>query len=555
MLFFKLTGYDLEIYASTMETASNPYRVHQCSNCPRDKEYYCKSCKRGLCSECKENHVKDIKTHNVVGYREKFKYVPKREICAKHPKTVYTWYCDLCQVPACYRCKTHRKHIETDIITAYRKKQQKLKGTVQIIRSESLVYTSILLSRAKNVIKAFQAKVSIQQADMLKKAQRLKFLIDSALCDIKLKHSCLKQKMKQIKKIACIQKYEHISEQSMVRPLRFFLSLKRQFPKIVYSLHARQHIVTELLNKEVMLEPLSFLQIVERGRRRRGDDCLLKLVSVPEFYQSLTVKGIDCCHHISCKKSGRAWVSGFRNNLILTNTTGKALENWNNELSDFYRNGLHTVNSEDELIYIACNYNINKISRDMKITTMKKMKMKSSSWEPRCVCWSPSTGDLLVGMLETGEILDERNGYSENTGLVIRYDKYGKLKQIIQHTNTGLKLFSEPKWITENHNGDIVVSDDDSAVVVTDRSGEHRFSYTALVPQAICTDMFSNILVCDWHTKTVHIIDMNGQFLLNFSIRPLGKYAPQSVGYDANTHRLWVGSGSDNKVCIYRYID
>lgn len=60
---------------------------------------------------------------------------------------------------------------------------------------------------------------------------------------------------------------------------------------------------------------------------------------------------------------------------------GKVLENWNNELSDFYRNGLYIVNSEDELIYIVCNYNINKILWDMKIIIMKKMKMKSFLWE------------------------------------------------------------------------------------------------------------------------------------------------------------------------------
>lgn len=120
-----------------------------------------------------------------------------------------------------------------------------------------------------------------------------------------------------------------------------------------------------------MLEQLSSFQIKERGRRREGENCLLKLVSSPEFYQSLTVRGIDCCYHISCLKSGRSWVSGFRNNIILTNTTGETLENRKKKLSDFYGNGLHTANAENELIYIAWNYNIKKISQDMKkITTI-----------------------------------------------------------------------------------------------------------------------------------------------------------------------------------------
>uniref|UniRef100_K1QSB8 Uncharacterized protein n=1 Tax=Magallana gigas TaxID=29159 RepID=K1QSB8_MAGGI len=58
----------------------------------------------------------------------------------------------------------------------------------------------------------------------------------------------------------------------------------------------------------------------------------------------------------------------------------------------------------------------------------------------------------------------------------------------------------EPNYITENNNGDIAVSDYD-AVVVTEREGRHRFSYTGhpaesvLRPRGICTDALSHILV------------------------------------------------------------
>lgn len=45
----------------------------------------------------------------------------------------------------------------------------------------------------------------------------------------------------------------------------------------------------------------------------------------------------------------------------------------------------------------------------------------------------------------------------------------------------GLKFFSELKWIIENYNGDIVVFDDDSVVVVIDCSGEYCFFYIVLV--------------------------------------------------------------------------
>lgn len=36
----------------TMETLSNPYRVHQCLKCQGDTEYYCESCPGCFCSPC-----------------------------------------------------------------------------------------------------------------------------------------------------------------------------------------------------------------------------------------------------------------------------------------------------------------------------------------------------------------------------------------------------------------------------------------------------------------------------------------------------------------------
>eukprot|EP00105_Crassostrea_gigas_P036793 XP_019920941.1 PREDICTED: tripartite motif-containing protein 2-like [Crassostrea gigas] len=170
-----------------------------------------------------------------------------------------------------------------------------------------------------------------------------------------------------------------------------------------------------------------------------------------------------------------------------------------------------------------------------------------STWEPRCVYWSPSTGDLLVGM---------RNYYTE-TGKVTRYNQSGQLTQTIHHDNTGMGLYSRPNYITENNNGDVVVSDSFSAVVVTERGGRHRFSYTGhlsgsgLEPRGICTDPLSHILVCD--VTTVQMIDRDGQFLSHLLTESQEIGAPWGLSYDVNTHRLWVGSW-DNKVCVYRYI-
>lgn len=116
-------------------------------------------------------------------------------------------------------------------------------------------------------------------------------------------------------------------------------------------------------------------------------------------------------------------------------------------------------------------------------------------------------------------------------------------------------------YITENSNGDIVVSDWNRSLVVTDCGGRHRFSYTGhptgsgLSPCGTCTDVFSNILVCDKKTHTVQMIDKDGTFMYFLLTGSDGILEPWGLGYDINSHLLWVGSYNNNMVNVHRYIN
>lgn len=302
----------------------------------------------------------------------------------------------------------------------------------------------------------------------------------------------------------------------------------------------------------------------EKEKPKEGKK-LLKLASPPKLLRSLTVEGVGGCGHISRVTSDRVWVSDDKNNIVLTNTAGDRLhhrediccniieEDLCSDLPerDLYH-GLHTVNSERELIYIDIDYNIIKLSKDMT-STKSLYKFTGSTWMPYCVYWSPSTRDLLVAM------------YNDNKGRgkVTRYNEAGQLTQTIQYDNTGLVMFRRPLLITVNNNGDVVVSDNDidsGPVIVTDIRGKHRFSYTGhplgseLWPLGICTDPLSHILVCDIITDAVQMIDGDGQFLSYLLTKPKEMEKPRSLSYDVTTHCLWVGSNNDNKLCVYRHI-
>ena len=120
-------------------------------------------------------------------------------------------------------------------------------------------------------------------------------------------------------------------------------------------------------------------------------------------------------------------------------------------------------------------------------------------------------------------------------------------------------IVSGSTYITENTNWDVVVSDYYCrAVVVTSSEGTHRFSYTGLPsgpeldPRGVCTctDALSHILVCDYNTATVQMLNRDGQFLCNILVfqSPKLNCILWSLSYDV------VGTGSKT-VYVYRYIE
>nr|XP_022311932.1 uncharacterized protein LOC111117143 [Crassostrea virginica] len=252
--------------------------------------------------------------------------------------------------------------------------------------------------------------------------------------------------------------------------------------------------------------------------RWAGVEDLLTLLSSPVIQKSLSVSGVNNCLHISCVTPDRVWVSD-EDNIILTDTaTGKQLHSVEDPLG--LPTGIHTVNCQGELIYICKEFNIIKLCNDMKTTTTL-IKHTDTTWEPQCVYCSPSSGDLLIGMCR-----EDTDTYT-CTGKVMRDNNTGKYKQTIPHNdNTPHTLYRDPRFITENNNGDVLLSDlSRRAVVVT----------------------------------SVQMLDRDGQFLsyVLTRYRTPGMNKPWGLSYDVTTHVVYVGSGSynNNTMSLCRYIN
>lgn len=223
-----------------------------------------------------------------------------------------------------------------------------------------------------------------------------------------------------------------------------------------------------------------------------------------------------------------------------------------------------------EKSYIYNNNDIKKLSEDLKLTK-HFFEAKNSRWHPLCVHCCKLTGDILVGTKRKKETqtidldfsdLDENENQGNLTSCkVTQYNKTGEETLTIQLNNNGLQLYKLPIYITENKNGDGVVSDNKDAVVVTDCDGKYRVTFTRLPsgskisPRGVCTDSLSHILVVDVTTKTVIMINHDGQFLSYLLTISQEIYHIGCLSFDFNTSRLLVRSWKKNRVSVYRYID
>lgn len=493
-----------------MDITSTPNRVRQCSRCLDDTEYFCVSCQSDLCLSCKQNHLHDLVTmdHNVVLYHEKLDFIQKEG--------------KICEMAACSRCTEHVAPINLPFKNT--PKQENQIKIMDFIKSKVILHRLVLRDKIKADIETCHKTFSNHRSDMMKKAQNLKLYCDKVF---RFKHRCLRQLRKLTGYIASLQKSEHIYDQSAKCPIQFLKLPKMHNPRLRH--HTSHLSMIESIIKRDVIESLNDIIIKSKGNRRQENACRLKLTSVPELQQSL----VFTSDHIKCVANSQHYLKHLRTDLF---------------------HGSHTVTSRNELISIDRNHNISKYSGDMKNSCLM-LRSKEFDWKPTAVYWSRITGDLLVGM-------HSRKSYP--TGKIIRY--HGGVQPVNTIPRSQREhLFSYPTHITENNKCDIVVSDYSSelwsgTVLSTDCWGLRRFSYkghppgTKLLPQGICVDTLSNIILCDEWTNSVQIIGCCGQFLSFLLIRPSGIFTPYSLSYDDNTKRLWVGSLNNTKVCVYRYV-
>ncbi|XP_062598036.1 tripartite motif-containing protein 2-like [Saccostrea cucullata] len=157
-------------------------------------------------------------------------------------------------------------------------------------------------------------------------------------------------------------------------------------------------------------------------------------------------------------------------------------------------------------------------------------------------------------------VFQDENTFWVNDGseCLRQTDMQGQILHTIKTASNGdgIHTFTEH----ENRNGDVIVTSNGNkkVVVVMDRSGRYRFSYTGnpgnsiANPWGVVTDILKNILICDSDNKRIQIINEDGMFLAYINV-PNAYGFLSAVDVD-DMHYVWVGFSSSGTIRKFRYL-
>ncbi|XP_062609251.1 uncharacterized protein LOC134270998 [Saccostrea cucullata] len=566
---------------SKTQLPGTPQHFLECGvvDCERNCEFYCNLCHTRLCKQCSYEHQRSSETesHEIVLYQQRKRQLPT-EKCKIHPTKDIELLCEECKIPICSKCtatSAHRGHTFTDLESIYTDKFSHCQGEIAKIHDYFLPTSKDLQKEINGDITEVKKIIDNIRTSMKAEAESIKSLVDKVTSENmeevnKIEQSLLEKLNDQettiekyIAYLNDLDKKFHVYLSSL-KPTELFTAedmkiecipetTKPVMPVFTAGKYNKEDIA-KLLGKKTFpnmkeemrkVQPLkekkstSYLkatsyQVMKDSKLTSNMKQTLSLTSSVTEVRKFTVPGVGNVWHMSLDQSGRLWISDIAGNLVQTDLQGNQLQKI--QTSSIY--GYHTVTQDGDLIFTDKNKTvINRITLDNNITEV----IKTGDWVPLSIHSSHINGDLLVGMRKIGE------------SKITRYNKTGKQLQNIQRDNKGQELYTAPYYITENINGDICTSDlAKMAVVVVNKSGQHRFSYkgqgSSFNPHGICADVLGHILVC--HLLNIHILDQDGRFLT--LLTPKQVSSPISVCL-VDENNLYVGE-ANKTVNVIKYL-
>ncbi|XP_062592824.1 uncharacterized protein LOC134254316 [Saccostrea cucullata] len=520
---------------------------------------HCELCQINLCKACVGEHLSDSsKRHKVVPYKNRTSThnanYPK---CPNHTQRHCELYCEKCDIPVCSTCISsdkHHGHKFTDILQNPRFIQEILnKDLTELEKRIYPTYEEIasdLNSEKVNFEKHYEkltTAVTKQGEDWHREINIVVNKQKSEIDEMKTKHlAALNKQENEIKQITsdvtqCIFDLKKILYSNDISLTSAYKSRNAEFrslpPKVNVLLPSFS---PHQINTEQFYQMFGFLSSLsitteEHGYTMKTPEAVScppvkPLLDEPELITTIDT-GYNKLYSVTCLSDEEIWIRGGDKIINLYNLQGKLLKSIQTQSGNTPR-GIAVTRSGD-LVYT------DPVTRTVNIVKNKQIQevIRLQGWTPHCVCCT-SSGDLLV-------IMDSND---KGQSKVVRFSRSTE-KQTIQFDSEGKPLYSSnthSKYITENRNLDICVADRGaSQVVVVNQAGKLRFRYTgrystnkgSFYPCGITTDNQGQILLSECYNHCIHILDQDGQFLLDINNVTL-MYYPSGLCVDTRDNLL-----------------
>nr|XP_019926568.2 uncharacterized protein LOC105337167 isoform X2 [Crassostrea gigas]XP_034327027.1 uncharacterized protein LOC105337167 isoform X2 [Crassostrea gigas] len=507
-----------------MESRNEAQDFVGCDLCQQPVSFFCRRCGINLCDPCVTIHlrVKSTNVHEIVDFASKDDYDTCH--CDSHPKNDCSAYCKTCDAPICILCvsikhKSHEMAELSDKIEELLKVIAKENDRLQTSKHELekiLGHTTKLLSSISSIYKQRKDEVTARGEEWHKQIEETVKKLHQELDDMQKEHETVLQKQKKqfeemIGKVdemngktIRLKKSKNVKEMQTFVPVIQNRKILNEFsqhsfpsfyeckidPNYLQSyfgyVEKMQENKTSLLENEFKERELS-------GRRMLDVPTVTSVIDTgfpaDEYNNRL--------YDMAVTDDNKVWMGGESGEL---------------KLFDLQEHFHHTV-STTCLGMFLCMYNKQVVYSDQPNTAVRMISdtdtvvtmFTTGDWKPYGVT-STASGDLLVCLRK------------DDQSKVVRYSSTGTVLQEIQYDSQCQPLYKQVLYITENVNGDIIVTDlKKNVVIAVDRLGIFRYSYSGKDSKffacSVATDSVGHVIVTDFQGNKIHILDRDGRFL------------------------------------------
>ncbi|XP_034326281.2 E3 ubiquitin-protein ligase TRIM8 [Magallana gigas] len=504
-----------------MESRNEAQHSVECDLCQQPVSFFCRRCGVNLCDPCVTIHlrVKSKNGHYIVDYTSKDDDDTCH--CDSHPQNDCSAYCKTCDAPICILCvsikhKSHEMSELSDKIEELLKVIAKENDRLQSSKNELekfLEHTTNMLSSISSFYKQRKDEVTAHGEKWHKLIEETVKKLHQELDDMQKEHEAVLQKQKKefekmIGKVnemngktIKLQKSKNVKEMQTFVPViqnRKNLNEVSQysFPTLYECkidpnyLQTYFGYVEKMQVKKTSLLENEFKDNDLPGRR------ILEVPTVTSVIDTgfpASKKYNTRLYDMAVTDDNKVWMGGTSYELKLFDLQGHLH---------------HTVSITTHGMYL-CMYNKQVVYSD---TSQKTVRMISDTdtvvtmfttgdWVPYGVT-SAASGDLLVCLRK------------DDQSKVVRYSSTGTVLQEIQYDSQCQPLYKNAVYITENVNGDIIVTDfEKNVVIAVDRLGIFRYSYSGVAGFTVTTDSTGHVIVTDYHGDKIPMLDRDGRFL------------------------------------------